>query len=125
MNDEKRKFHGLEIAMDNIRIEEQLLPPGETLEGLPSGKQWFFKRYGFKVSEVFSAIYEKAGCPKDERYIPASLYFYYISPFLMNMNMTMAYVDKNSYGRIFPNIKQPTTIFHNINGRFYKMLGGR
>lgn len=42
----------------------------------------------------------------------------------MNMNMTMAYVDKNSYGRVFPNIKQPTTIFHNINGRFYKILGG-
>ena len=124
MIDDRRKFHGLEIAMDNIRIEEQLLPPGETLSGLPSGKQPFFKRFGFKVSEVFSALYEKAGCPKDERYIPASLYFYYISPFLMNMNMTMAYVDKNSYGKIFPNIMQPTTIFHNINSRFYKALGG-
>lgn len=124
MKDDKRKFRGLEIAMDNIRIEEQLLPDGETLEGMPSGNQPFFKKYGFKVSEVFSAIYEKAGCPKDERYIPASLYFYYISPYLMNMNMTMSCVDKNSYEQRFPNVRQPETILHNINGKFCNQLGG-
>lgn len=118
MNDDKRKFRGLEIAMDNIRIEEQLLPEGESLDGFPSGNQSYFKKYGFKVSEVFSAIYQKAGCLNDDRYIPASLYFYYISPYLMNMNLTMAYVDKNQYGIHFPNIRQPETIIHNINGRF-------
>lgn len=118
MNYDKRKFRGLEIAMDNIRIEEQLLPKGETLEGMSSGNQNYFKKFGFKVSEVFSEIYQKAGCAKDDRYIPASLYFYYISPYLMNMNLTMAYVDKNSYGIHFPNIRQPETIIHNINGRY-------
>ncbi len=124
MNADERKFRGLEIAMDNIRMEEQLLPPGYSIEGLPSKNQPYFKQFGFKVSAAFSAIYEKANGIASDKYIPASLYFYYISPYLMNMNMTMAYVDKNNYCRLFPDVKQPETICHNINGRFYNCLGG-
>ena len=105
--------------MDNIRIEDHLLPPGESLEGLPDRNSDYFRQYGFKVSEVFSTLYEKAGCVPSDKYIPASLYFYYISPYLLNMNLTMAYVDKNSYWRLFPDIRQPETILHNMNGRFY------
>ncbi len=121
MKNDRQRFRGLEIAMDNIRIEEQLLPPGESLEGLPDKPQPFFKKYGFKVSEIFSALYEKAGGIHSEKYIPASIYFYYISPYLMNMNLTMAYVDKNSYWRLFPNVKQPETIIQNINGKYYRL----
>jgi len=124
MTTDERKFRGLEIAMDNIRMEEQLLPPGYSLEEFPSKNQPYFKQYGFKVSRAFSAIYEKANGIASDKYIPASLYFYYISPYLMNMNMTMAYVDKNNYCRLFPKVKQPITICHNINGRFYNCLGG-
>lgn len=119
MKSDRQKFRGLEIAMDNIRIEEQLLPPGESLEGLPDRNSDYFMNYGFKVSEVFSSLYEKAGCICSEKYIPASLYFYYISPYLLNMNLTMAYVDKNAYWRLFPDVRQPDTILHNINGRYY------
>lgn len=119
MKSDRQKFRGLEIAMDNIRIEEQLLPPGKNLQDMPSGNSDYFKMYGFKVSEVFSALYEKAGCPPSNKYIPASLYFYYISPYLMNMNLTMAYVDKNSYWRNFHNVRQPKTILHNINGKYF------
>lgn len=124
MTPDERKFRGLEIAMDNIRMEEQLLPPGFSLDGLPSGNQPYFKKYGFKVSEAFAAVYEKANGISSDRYIPASLYFYYISPFLLNMNLTLSYVDKNNYPRLFPNVKQPETLFHNINRKFYNCLGG-
>lgn len=119
MKSDRQKFKGLEIAMDNIRIEEQLLPPGESLAGLPDRNSDYFRKYGFKVSGVFSSLYEKAGCVPSEKYIPASLYFYYISPYLLNMNLTMAYVDKNAYWRLFPDVRQPETILHNINGRFH------
>lgn len=124
MTPEERKFRGLEIAMDNIRMEEQLLPPNFSLDGLPSRNQAYFKKYGFKVSEAFAAIYEMANGIASDKYIPASLYFYYISPYLMNMNLTLSYVDKNNYCRLFPNVKQPETLFHNINRRFYNYLGG-
>lgn len=125
MKDDKRQFRGLEIAMDNIRIEEQLLPPGHTLDGFPTRNQPYFRQFGFKVSEAFSAIYEKCNGIVSDKYIPASLYFYYISPYLVNMNLSMAYVDKNSYSRNFPDVKQPQSIMHNVNGRFYEsILGG-
>lgn len=124
MKDERRKFRGLEIAMDNIRLEEQLIPEGESIKDMPCGNTAYFKKYGFKVSEVFNAIYSKANGIVSDKYIPASLYFYYISPYLMNMNLTMAYVDKNAYEVHFPDAKQPETILKNINGSFVTHWGG-
>lgn len=124
MNENQLKFRGLEITMDNIRIEEQLLPDGETLDGFSSKNQPYFKKFGFKVSKAFSEIYYKANDIESDKYIPASLYFYYISPYLMNMNLTMAYVDKNAYCVHLPNVKQPKTILHNVNGKFITAWGG-
>lgn len=114
-----KKFRGLEIAMENIRMEEQLLPEGYNAEDLPYKPLQYFKQYGFKVSSAFPEIYYRCNGIKDDRYIPASLYFYYISPYLVNMNLSMAYVDKNMYFRHFPDVRQPKTIFHNMSGRFY------
>lgn len=114
-----KKFHGLEIAMDNIRMEEQLLPEGFDSSQLPFNNLEYFKQYGFKVSAAFPYIYKQYNGIISDKWIPASLYFYYINPYLVNMNLSMAYVDKNMYSIHFPNIKQPTTIFHNMNGHFF------
>lgn len=114
-----KKFRGLEIAMDNIRMEEQLLPKGYTGEDLPYKPLDYYKQYGFKVSSAFPEIYKRCNGIESDKYIPASLYFYYISPYLVNMNLSMAYVDKNMYFRHFPGVRQPKTIFHNMSGRFY------
>ena len=114
-----RKFRGLEITMDNIRMEEQLLPDGFDSSSLPYGPLEYFKNYGFKVSSAFPEIYYNCNGIRDDRYIPASLYFYYITPYLVNMNLSMAYVDKNMYGRHFHSVRQPETIIHNMGGRFY------
>jgi hypothetical protein len=114
-----KKFHGLEIVMDNIRMEEQLLPKGYTGEDLPYKPLDYYRQYGFKVSSAFPEIYKRCNGIESDKYIPASLYFYYISPYLVNMNLSMAYVDKNMYFRHFPDVRQPKTIFHNMSGRFY------
>lgn len=114
-----KKFRGLEIAMDNIRMEELLLPVGYKGEDLPYDYQPYFKKYGFKVSKAFSELYFRANGIRSEKYIPASLYFYYINPYLVNMNLSMAYVDKNAYAMHYPSVKQPRTYFHNMSGRFY------
>ena len=114
-----KKFRGLEITMENIRMEEQLLPEGYDASELPYKPLDYYKQYGFKVSSAFPEIYYRCNGIRDDRYIPASLYFYYISPYLVNMNLSMAYVDKNMYFRHFPDVKQPKTIFHNMSGRFY------
>lgn len=114
-----KKFRGLEIAMENIRMEEQLLPEGYDASELPYKPLDYFKQYGFKVSSAFPEIYKRCNGIESDKYIPASLYFYYISPYLVNMNLSMAYVDKNMYFRHFPDVRQPKTIFHNMSGRFY------
>ncbi len=114
-----KKFRGLEITMENIRMEEQLLPEGYKGEDLPYKPLEYFKQYGFKVSSAFPEIYRRCNGIESDKYIPASLYFYYISPYLVNMNLSMAYVDKNMYSRHFPDVRQPKTIFHNMSGRFY------
>lgn len=119
-----RKFRGLEIAMDNIRLDDMLLPPDQDLTQTEDFSNLeYFKKYGFKVSSIFSKIYERYNGIKSDKYIPASLYFYYINPYLLNMNLSMAYVDKNSYSNLFPEIKTPITIIKNINGRFYSAFG--
>lgn len=114
-----KKFRGLEITMENIRMEEQLLPEGYDASDLPYKPLDYFKQYGFKVSSAFPEIYKRCNGKESDKYIPASLYFYYISPYLVNMNLSMAYVDKNMYFRHFPDVRQPKTIFHNMSGRFY------
>lgn len=122
-----KKFRGLEITMDNIRMEEQLLPPGYDSSVLPYKSLDYFKKYGFKVSSAFPEIYKEYNGISSDKYIPASLYFYYINPYLVNMNLSMAYVDKNMYSRHFPNVKQPQTIIHNMSERYFlsnEMGGG-
>jgi len=114
-----KKFRGLEITMENIRMEEQLLPEGYDASELPYKPLDYFKQYGFKVSSAFPEIYKRCNGIVSDKYIPASLYFYYISPYLVNMNLSMAYVDKNMYFRHFPDVRQPKTIFYNMSGRFY------
>lgn len=114
-----KKFRGLEITMENIRMEEQLLPEGYDASELPYKPLDYFKQYGFKVSSAFPEIYKRCNGIVSDKYIPASLYFYYISPYLVNMNLSMAYVDKNMYFCHFPGVRQPKTIFHNMSGRFY------
>ena len=114
-----KKLRGLEITMENIRMEEQLLPEGYDASELPYKPLDYFKQYGFKVSSAFPEIYKRCNGIVSDKYIPASLYFYYISPYLVNMNLSMAYVDKNMYFRHFPDVRQPKTIFHNMSGRFY------
>ena len=114
-----RKFRGLEIAMDNLRMESHLLPEGYDTSDLPNKPLEYFKQYGFKVSSAFPEIYSHHNGIRDDRYVPASLYFYYINPYLVNMNLSMAYVDKNMYSRHFPSVRQPETIAHNMAGHFY------
>lgn len=114
--DPLKKFHGLEIAMDNIRMESQLIPDGFDNSQLPFNNLEYFKQYGFKVSAAFPYLYKQYSGIVSDKYIPASLYFYYITPYLINMNLAMAYVDKNMYYVHFPQIKQPATLLHNMNG---------
>ena len=113
------RFRGLEIAMDNIRMQEHLLPSGFNVDSLSYEHTEYFLKYGFKVPKALSELYYRYNGIKSEKYISDSIYFYYISPFLINMNLSTAFVDKNMYYLHFPNIRQPETVLHCAGRRYY------
>lgn len=121
--DNKRKsrlLRGFDMAVDIVRAEEDLIPEGMSLDDFSHKSIPYFKKYGFKVPEFTSELYVKAGAPESDRYISASLYYHYIATYLYNLNLTMAYMDKNAYKNLFPSIKHPETVVCKINNKIYK-----
>lgn len=109
----------VETAVDRDRVSSHLMPPDDNdPDSLVSGYQPYFRKFGIKVPKWYQEVYEKAGAPMSDKYISASLYFYYIYPTLVNLNLAYAYVDKNFYGRLFPDIAQPKTTLSRISGKF-------
>ena len=113
------RFRGLEITMDNIRLDEFFLPPDFDTSTLSYEPVDYFKKYGFKVIKALSELYPRYNGIVSEKYIPTSIYYYYIMPYLVNMNLSMAYVDKNMYFQHLPTVRQPETVVHNLHGRYF------
>lgn len=115
----EKRFRGFQLYMDSLRLHELLIPEGYD-ESLFSGSPVdYFRRYGFKVARKYSEIYYRYNGIASEKYIPASLYYYTIYPFLCNLNMSMAYADKNVYDLIFHSFRRPTSYLHSVNNRYY------
>ena len=112
-------FRGYEIEADNIRMKEHLLYPGVDINSLDYSPVAYFKQYGFKVPRAISQLYARYNGIESDKYIPESLYFYYITPYLVNLNLSLSYVDKNMYYLLYPLVKQPETILHCAGSRFY------
>ena len=112
-------FRAAEIRVDENHLNRMLVPSGYDVDCLNHKKVEYFSKYGFKVYGMYSDIYEKYNGIASEKYIPASLYYYYVMPFLCNLNFMEAYVDKNMYSILFPEVKQPQTIIKCINGRYF------
>ncbi len=124
-NKELQLFRSAEIRCDLEHFYSSLCPPEmrEEAEALLSRKVPYFKQYGFKVPLAFSEFFSKYNGIRSEKYVSPVLYYVYIIPFLTDLNIAKAYADKNMYGRLFPNVKQPKPLLHNIRGRFYLPSG--
>lgn len=120
MNNKADKlFRALEIMSDQFRVYKNLLPKGHDLSDWQSKPVSYFKQYGFKVPQYYSDIYFRYNGIKSEKYVSGGLYYYSISPYLVNMNYYQAYDDKNLYHRLFPKVKQPSIVLQCMNGRFF------
>lgn len=80
----------------------------------------YFEERGFKVSMMFDDYFSRLNGISSDRYLSMDLYYFYIIPALNRHDFKDAYLDKNIYSVLFPNIKQPQTVFKNINGHFYR-----
>lgn len=110
---------GFELKADMYRLELDVAPKGFDLSSIETHTVEYFKKYGFRYSSLVSELYYMYNGIRSDKYIPASLYYYYIAPYLIKMDFVHAFDDKCIYSKLFPNMKQPSTVMKNMNGRLY------
>lgn len=110
---------GFELKADMYRLELDIVPVGFDINSIVPQPIEYFKKYGFRYSNLVAELYYKYNGISSEKYIPASLYYYYIVPYLIKMDFVHAFDDKCIYSKLFPNMKQPQTVMKNMNGRLY------
>lgn len=115
-------------------IEKKLANDFKFLEYVPdefdianedNSKNTYFKQYGYKIPNYVKDLYFNYNGIASDKYIPTELYMFHIFPYLVSRQMMYAYIDKNNYEMLFPNIAQPKVIVRNQNGYYsYGLEGG-
>ena len=78
-----------------------------------------FKKYGFKVPQLYSDCYSQWNGIVHDRYLSTDLYYNYILPCLNRYDFIVALLDKGFYGRLFSDFRQPKTVACCRNGIYY------
>lgn len=80
----------------------------------------FYKKLGIgKINTSWHKFYYCNNGHFSAAYVPENIFYLYIEPKLNNEIYTSALSDKNLLDRLFIDIKQPETIFKNMNGFLY------
>ena len=79
----------------------------------------YYQERGFKVSMMFDHYFSSLNGIHSDRYLSMDLYYFFIIPALNRYDFKDAYLDKNVYSILFPDVRQPHTVFKNIHGHFY------
>ena len=80
----------------------------------------YYEQRGFKVSMMFDDYFSSLNGIHSDRYLSMDVYYFYVIPALNRHDFKDAYLDKNIYSDLFPNVKQPVSIIKNIHGHFYR-----
>ena len=80
----------------------------------------FYESRGFKVSMMFADYFSQLNGIHSDRYLSMDVYYFFVLPALNRSDFKDAYLDKNIYTELFPQVKQPQTIVKNMNGLFYR-----
>lgn len=125
MKPNKRLCTAIEKKLAYDQKFSHYLPDEFIVEEEDNRKNDFFKQYGFRTSNYVNDLYFRYNGIKSDKYIPSDLYLFYIFPSLVSREMMFAYIDKNNYEMLFPNIAQPKVIVRNQNGYYsYGLEGG-
>ena len=76
----------------------------------------YFKQLGFKVPNYVKELYYNYNGIVSDKYISSDIYLFHVFPYLVNRQMMFAYIDKNNYEMLFPDVPQPKVIVRNQNG---------
>ena len=108
-----------EVFLGDRYFKEHLVPEGYNYKVYKKELVPFFEEYGFQVSRMYREFYQQYSHIESERYLSMDLYYFYIVPALNKNDFMDAWLDKNIYTELFPNVLQPQTVFKNMNGRYY------
>lgn len=72
-----------------------------------------------KVSTKWALYYSAKNGKFDPRYIPNTLYYTKIDQYFNARKLGYGFNDKNYYSRLFPAVKQPSTMVRNIGGLLF------
>lgn len=79
----------------------------------------YFLQFGFRAKTDWHDYYTALTGIYSYKYIPADLMYTRIVPYLNYMPFELAYQDKNSYWRLFPNARQPQCILQRVHSFYY------
>ncbi|MBO7635470.1 MAG: hypothetical protein J6S89_02720 [Paludibacteraceae bacterium] len=101
------------------------VPDDFVIENEDNKKNEYFKQFGYKVPNYVKELYYRYNGIASDKYISTELYLFHIFPYLVSRQMMFAYIDKNNYEMIFPDVPQPKIILRNQNGYMsYGKAGG-
>ena len=79
----------------------------------------YYEQRGFKVSMMFADYFSRLNGIDSDRYLSMDLYYFFVIPALNRYDFKDAYLDKNIYSMLFPDVCQPATVIKNMHGLFY------
>lgn len=82
-------------------------------------QHFYLKHLGHRIDLSYHAYYYARNGIFAPEYVPSSIYKARIVGRLNDMRQKDAYIDKNQFDRLFPQIKHPQAIVKCINGYFY------
>lgn len=91
-------------------------------EGYKKDIRMFWNKYGVNINYNWHRWYSINNSLNDIMYISEDVFYLQILPFYNKLELRKAYEDKALLNVLFPNVKQPITIFKNINGIYYNDL---
>lgn len=107
-------------VLDNFkRTSGQYVTKVLTNEQEKEIQNYYLKHLGRKVDTIYHRYFYNRNGIFSPKYIPTSLYKSAIIPRLNDMRMMAAYVDKNQFSKLFPQINHPQAIVNVINGYYY------
>jgi hypothetical protein len=80
----------------------------------------YYESRGFKVSMMFDDYFSTLNGIHSDRYLSMDVYYFFVIPSLNRHDFKDAYLDKNIYSDLFPNVRQPHAVVKNIHGHFYR-----
>ena len=79
----------------------------------------YYESRGFKVSMMFDDYFSRLNGIHSDRYLSMDVYYFFVIPALNRYDFKDAYLDKNIYSELFPQVKQPRAIVKNMHGLYY------